>query len=537
MESDTQIDISRAHEEYDAKVKNLEGIFNKIRGLFDIKEYEQELTKIKTEVDSNKKLKEEKEFFEADINYNILKKYIDRVDAITKKLNEEYIPFYDVYLLSSKIDSMLSNVTAENIDEIIRDTESLLESISKLNHEGKKERIRIIEEAYKTVYGVILHEEVFGLSTVIDYINAKNRNMDRENLGRLIEKDINKLDIKDVLAEELEGIHKDGLGYDYLSKDFVSKLSKKVVGNPNSTYQERKSEAIRRIADNAQNLQNEKNRVVAQRDLTKKELRKLRFNMAKIYTNLLAFALIPVMTYSAGKGIGKVMSNNITEYQTITRTVNAETKQIVGEQEVTWEESKTAYVASVTVKTPWRKNPTGVGYIRNATVYEYITPDEVSDDYHISVEDLEGNVLEKYSFVEPKDTLDTSDSTTDAEILITETYKGSETRKSTKFVWPLAIIGLVGGFVIQVVLGLIISQNGIGVYEIKMLLGDLDKKIRTKKLTKKELTEELLKIKEEAMALAAEHNDVVKKYNLDSELLLPEVEALSTSLRRNRRRG
>lgn len=534
MEYDTEIDISKAHEEYDAKVKNLEGIFKKVRGLFDVKKYEQELANIIAEVESNEELKKEREYFQTDITYSILKGYIDRVDSIVEKLNEDYVPFYEIYLLSSKIDSMLSNVTADNIDEIISDTKALLEAMRKLNHEGKPERIKVIEDAYRTVYGVILHEEEFELSVILDYIKDKNSNIDRENLGRLIEKDINKLDIKDVFAEELEGIHKDGLGYDYLSKDFVSKLSKKVVGNPNSLYQERKRESIRRIADKAQDLQREKNRVVAKRELTKKELKNLRITMTKVYAKLLAFVLIPVMTYSAGKGIGRAISNNITEYQAITRTINAETKQIVDGPEITWEEQNTAYVASVIVKTPWRKNPAGVGYIRNATVYEYITPDDVSDDYHISVEDLEGNVLEKYGYIEPKDTLDATDSMTDVEVLITETYKGNETRKSSKFVWPGAIVGLVSGLIIQVILGILLSQNGIGINEIKMLLGELDEKIRDKKLTTKELTEEILKIKEKAMVLVTEHNDVVKKYNLDSELLLPEIEELTASLKRKR---
>ena len=46
MNKFNDIDLTRGYQKYDAMVKNIEGIFNKINQLFDISEYKKELDKI-----------------------------------------------------------------------------------------------------------------------------------------------------------------------------------------------------------------------------------------------------------------------------------------------------------------------------------------------------------------------------------------------------------------------------------------------------------------------------------------------------------
>ena len=46
MNKFNDVDLTRGYQKYDAMVKNIEGIFNKINQLFDISEYKKELDKI-----------------------------------------------------------------------------------------------------------------------------------------------------------------------------------------------------------------------------------------------------------------------------------------------------------------------------------------------------------------------------------------------------------------------------------------------------------------------------------------------------------
>lgn len=504
-------ELNRGHKEYDSKVKNLEGIFNKIQNILDITEYKKELEQIQFEVSNDSSLSNDMLFASMQMDYEgfAYGSYNKRLDDLLRKVEEELLPFYELYLLSSKIDIQIANVTCNNIGDTIQSAKKLIDAVNTLNTHNIIDKNNLIDRAYKSIYSVIMYEEIFERSDILDYINHLNVHANRENIGRLLEKDLKNLSESDLIEENLRTIRTEGLGYDYLNADFVRKVSRKTVGETNSEYQERKRQAILDITSKIKHFQTKKDELLSELQNSKDTLLKFYFSRSLIATKALSLVLIPIIAYSAGKAIGKSASDKITEYSTITRTIDLNTGEIIGEQVEVFDERETTYVATVMECSPWRKNPTGLGYIRNIVAYEYIVPENVSEDYHVTSEDLVGNVLEKYRYVEPKDDLEENDSTIESTVLITETYQDkSKNQKSTRYIVPYTVVGTCIGIVFDLALLLKVY----GFEKTKRMLENLNKEIQELKLTKKEIRVRLKNMSDEALQLQNEYNEVVKKY-------------------------
>ena len=236
------IEITRGYKEYDSKIKNLEGIFAKTEKILDISKYKEEFQQIQDEVNKDSRLSNKMMFSDMQLDYEgyIFSPYIKRLDDLTNKIEEELLPFYELYLLTTKIDIEISKITAENIGEIIQSTISLINALNALNTHNKKEKNNLIEKAYQTIYSVIMYEEIFDRSDILSYINHLNIPTNKENIGRLLTNDLKKMNETDLIEEDLRTIKTEGLGYDYLNSDFIRKVSRKTVGENNSEYQERK---------------------------------------------------------------------------------------------------------------------------------------------------------------------------------------------------------------------------------------------------------------------------------------------------------
>ena len=258
-----------------------------------------------------------------------------------------------------------------------------------------------------------------------------------------------------------------------------------------------------------------------------KSLRKDKFKLyghkGVLYTKFLSIAMIPIITFSAARAIGRAESNKITEYKTTTRTIDLSTNEMIGEKEVIYDEHETTYVATITEYSPWRINPAGVGYIRNCTAYEYITPKDADDNYHISKDDINGNVREKYSFVESKDVLDKNDSLTESTIWVTETYQDkTDNRPSVKFVVPFSIAGVLIGIAADVALILFKVYDK---YELERILNRLNKEIKNNNYDINETKNALIEIKNDAIELQKRYNDAVKKYgSLADQFIFDDVD-------------
>ena len=510
------MNLTRGHKEYDSKVKNLEGIFKKIEKILDISKYKEAFLTITSEVNDNpnlsSKMLDDMHYNEMQLDYEgfTYGVYNKKLDDLTKEIEKDLLPFYELYLLYTKINMQISDINGENIGEIILNTKSLIDTLNSLNTHNIKDKNNIINSAYQTIYSVIMYEEIFERNDTLSYINKLNIPANKENIGRLLSQDLKNINEKDIIDEDLKNLKTEGLGYDYLNTDFIRKISRKTVGESNSEYQARKRQTIKDLSEKAEAIILEKNVLTTNIKNNNKSIRNLYINKTFLATRALSLVLVPILTFGAGRAIGKSMSNKITEYQTITRTVNSDTGEIIGEQKIIYDEKETTYVATVTAYTPWRKNPTGVGYVRNATAYEYIAPENIEEGYHATTEDLENNVLEKYKYVESKDTLEETDSTTESTILITETYQDKNiNRKSTKYIIPLSITGSVLGIVIDIILMMLGVCN---LEKIKKIFEKLNNDIKKYKLSNKEIKDRLLETKNEVLLLQDEYNDTVKKY-------------------------
>ena len=107
-------------------------------------------------------------------------------------------------------------------------------------------------------------------------------------------------------------------------------------------------------------------------------------------------------------------------------------------------------------------------------------------------------------------------------ILITETYQDkNDTRKSTKYILPLSLTGLGLGFVADVILVMI------SVYDlsyIKEQLNKIDKKIKDNKLNKKDVEIELMNMKNKALEIKEDYENIVKKYgHIEESITIPEI--------------
>ena len=351
------------------------------------------------------------------------------------------------------------------------------------------------------------------------YVNDLSLLFIKENIGKLLLKDITLFNqIEDntdtfsdvIIEEELNNITNEGLGYDYLNIDFIKKISRKLVGKKYIEFESKKKNDISLISSKINSFTRKNNELSNSLNEGNQKIKNLYINKSVLLTKALSLVLVPVITFSLGRTIGKNASNKITEYKTITRTVDLDTKKVVGDIEYVYDEMVTTYVATVMECGPWRSNPSGVGYIRNITAYECIVPDNVDDGYHITKNDLENNLLEKYSYIESKESIDRNDSTTQTTILLTETYQDkNDTRKSTKYIIPYSILGAGIGLAIDVVLVL----TGIyDFYRIRQLFDKLDREIKKCKLSNQEIKDRLLALVENNKELEEEYSKLVKKY-------------------------
>ena len=526
-------DLTSGYERFDALKKNLEGIFDKVYQMkkykLDISYYERKFEEFKKEFqladDFLQSSKMPFENMQKDYEMFTLTKCNKSLENLTIEFEENVTPIYNIYLLFNNIDEKLNDENDDDIEDVIRQTILLIDQINGIYTHNKIEVTRLIERAYETIYNALLYEEVYSRHDILDYLKRKNLSTNRENLGKVLRDNVTSLLDRGVLRkdevdEEFINHMDEGLGYDYLSSEFLSTLSRKSLIDK----QERLNYRKQQMADYMSGVIEDSNRsytsLVNKLEDTKKEVSSLKRARAVIGAKVCAVLLVPLIALGAGLGIGTATSNKIDEYATITRNVNLETGAIVGEPSMVYDEHSTTYVATVTIYEPWRKNPTGYGYIRNATAYEYIVPEGVSEDYHVTREDIEGNLREKYKFNEPRDVLTKEDSMTDSVIIVTETYQDkTNTQKSTKYVIPFAAIGFGLGIAADI---LYLILKNFSYYRFHQERYDLYCEYRDKKLSTEDVRKRLEELRKKVLTIKDDKKKIEEEYGIqvDTEFLL-----------------
>ena len=519
-------DLTSGYERFDALAKNLEGIFEKVYAMreyqLDISYYEKKFEEFKKEFqlkdDFLKNSHMPFESMQKDYEAFTLTECNKKLEQLTMEFEENVTPIYQIYLLFTMIDSKIKNQEEDDISEVIREAIQLVDSINGISSHNKIEITRLVERSYETLYNALLYEEIFGRHDILEYLKRKNISTNRESLGKIIRRDVKKhiengSIYEDQVHEEFLAHMDEGLGYDYLSPEFLNQLSRKSLVSKHEEVGIRKQQMMDYMNGIIKSYGTKRESLKEQSIEQKSIIRNLRLNKAALKGKVFALVMIPVIAVTAGRLTGKALSNRITEYATVTRVVDLNTGEIVGEPSMIFDENETTYVATVTIYEPWRKNPTGVGYIRNAIAYEYIVPEEVSDDYHIQEEDIVGHVREKYRFNEPKDELDENDSLTENVIYVTETYQDkSITQKSTKYIVPMTLAGIGLGAFLDIFLVLL---HFIDIEEIRRKLDHLDECIQKEKLSNQEIMDELKQMVQEAESIHRDRMKLEEKYGIE----------------------
>lgn len=521
-----KINLTTGQKGYDYRIKNLEGIFDKIENIFDVSEYKKRFLDIQNNVEKDDKVSKD-DFLSLEMKENweniVFTSYLKELDDLLVDLEEEYIPFYELYLLYTKINIKINSINNNNIGEIILDAKSLLDIMNNLNTHNIKEKNDLFNNSYEVIYKVIIYEEIFLRSDLLMYIKSLNIPTNIENIGRILSNDLKYLNDIDLIEDNLKNLKTEGLGYDYLNPEIIRIISRKTIGETNSEYQERKREAISNVSSKIKEFSHKKDTLFSTYTFGNKEIKEYSKRKALLTAKMCSLFIFPLTTLLTGNIIGKNVSNRITEYQTITRTIDLNTGEIIGEPNEVYDDVETTYVATIMEYSPWRANPTGSGYISNVTAYEYKVPENVPDDYHISQNDLTGNILEKYKFVEPKNELEKNDSTEESTIVVIETYQNKNVnRKSTKYIIPFTIGGALLGLAIEAIL---ILTKVYDFKEIKKRFEYLNNELQNCKDRAKTLREEITKMKDEALLIQEEYNGVVRDYgSLGDELVIPEID-------------
>lgn len=528
MNKFNDIDLTRGYQKYDAMVKNIEGIFNKINQLFDISEYKKELDKIINDASNDSSFSNKMLYEGMQLDYEsfIYDNYIKRLDDLQKKIENELMPLYEIHLLISKINIGIKNISSDNIDDVIDQTLKLVSSINNLRNNLNEQEKELVNNAYIVIYNVILHEEIFERNDIFNYIMKLNNSSIKENIARLLARDLNKLSQEDLIDEDLKGITTEGLGYDYLTLDVIKKVSLKTIGETNSEYQERKRAAILEVNKKNNRLITKRNALEEELKNNKGLIKNLKINKALLISKACSIVLVPVITISAGGLIGKAKSDKITEYKTITRTVDLNTGNVIGDISYEYDDKVTTYAATVLVCDPWRKNPVGEGYVRNVKAYDYVsssdtpfiaTTGDSQEGIHDTNRKVDSNIKFKYQYTEATDTLKIGENTTDKSTLVIETYQDkSDSRISTKYIIPFIIGGAVLGALLDV---LAILLRVYDLNDIKRIMNRLNNQIESKNMNNECILEELNKLKDEALLIEDEYSSTARKYGMSVEKL------------------
>lgn len=528
MNKFNDIDLTRGYQKYDAMVKNLEGIFNKINKIFDISEYKKELDKIIDDASNDSSFSNKMLYEGMQLDYEslIYDSYIKRLYELQEKIENNLMPLYEIYLLTSKISIQIRNINSDNINEVIEQTLKLVTAINNLRNNLNDQEKGLVNNAYQAIYNVILYEEIFERNDVFNYIMKLNNSSIKENIARLLAKDLNKLSQEDIIDEELKGINTEGLGYDYLTLNVIKKVALKTIGETNSEYQERKRAAILEVNKKNNRLITKRNALEEELKNNKGLIKNLRVNKALLISKACSIVLVPVITISAGCLIGKAKSDKITEYKTITRTVDLNTGNVIGDISYEYDDKVTTYAATVLVCDPWRKNPVGEGYVRNVKAYDYVsssntpfiaTTGDSQEGIHDTNGKVDSNIKFKYQYTEATDTLKIGENTTDKSTLVIETYQDkSDSRISTKYIIPFTIGGAVLGALLDV---LAILLRVYDLNDIKRIMNRLNNQIESKNMNNECILEELNKLKDEALLIEDEYSSTARKYGMSVEKL------------------
>ncbi len=438
----------------DTQRKNLVGAIDQIHAMkyykIDITHIENKLDELDSQFDKiNKHLENNKMPFpemQKDSEGFVLGNLVNAYKDLNLEYQRDIEPLYKIYTLFTEIDDNI--YLAGDVSRLTELTIMLIDHINSIDTHNNTETISLINKAYETIFNAMQYEAIYNKDDIINYINSKNLDSNRENLGVIIRKNIDKVN-KDVLIDDKIKHIDEGAGYDYVSKDIIKELSKENLSYIYKEIEETNKEKVDELTDKYAKVNMTIEQLEDKKESYSDKIKSISTRLLAARALIASYIAVPTIMVSTGCAIGVNTSNKIDEYATVTREINLETRQVLSEEKV-YTDVKTSYVASITVYEPWKENPYGSGYIRDAIVYEY---NNEESNHNITKEDVELNSKEKFRYSEVKEVLDENDSLTNATIIVTETYQNKQDSiKSKKYVVPAVLISAFLSLVTELVL-------------------------------------------------------------------------------------
>ncbi len=481
------------------------------------------------------KLPEKKQIVSDTLNYNSsvnrenVREFIENLvyssvntDLIklTSKLQDEVGPVYNTYKLMRRINELIIDSKDANIEKIEEYTIKLLKELKRLRlYESETIKVsELIKESYMIVFDTLLFEKTFGFNDILVYLKEDNDNYSREALSKILRSrvsrylkngELEKNDLDDDYINHLE----EGIGYDFLSSDFLGKISKIRF---NKLYEELNNE--KKYDKNSLSSKIDfynYNKRLLERDLLETN-NVISDNKKKLLRTLLSaspIVLVPGVILSLSALLGIRKSYNTPSYQTITRTVDLNTGKQIGNDFIIYDDVKTSYVATVMIYDPWVENKLGSGYTREVYAYEYSIPSNVLEDYHISIDDIESGedrMKLKYQYTEHKEELDVNDSMEKTGVQVIETFQNKENSKpTTKYLMFHLIRGSIIS-AISIAIGWVLLHNAL--YDLNRRLNNIKYKIHDEETKVDDLVDQMLELNDERERLIHEIELYEKKY-------------------------
>ena len=405
------------YNKYEVSKLKLKNALDRIRDLFDVREFDNRVLNIQEEIDNLKNSK-----VEVDIEYS---EYASSLDEMLKSINFEYFPYYNIYLLTEDVNKIINSMNEENYINIKSHVINLIEAVEDIEEATEKEKSSeqksVLDAAYKAIYQALLYEETIDKDRILSYVMINTDQIVNENIGLLIKEDIKKLPQEEIVDIELCQLRSD-LGHNYISLDIIKRLSRFLLGNKFNEYQNRKRTATMSFLESVDKLKKDNAKIATDKKENHKEIRKLRFDLAAKRLKFTTYVLLPVMFVAGTTYIGTKISR---KYKIKTNSYVLETNKIIENNEE-YEEHAYDHEINVMWYGPWQEKSDGNGYIRHIIEARFTSNGEPIDiDIKKTVDEIKNNP--NYSNVnistEEKSKLDLGDNTTEGETIITERVK------------------------------------------------------------------------------------------------------------------
>lgn len=499
------------------KNENIKGVLERLEIIMDKSGYQElynRYLEIASEIPANELLTEferEYENFGSDLKYGKLERRLDDFESELEIYNE-YKEFSDL-LNKIKTDITKAFEMEFSIEDFVKRNKEFVDLLVVVkNNKTIHQFTRLFDDAINTLFVSLKTLTLVGNNELVKFIGETNSEYLREHLASLVRKSIDTVSYEGSLDE-------DYVDFETLYKCAVNDNELIVRQEKVKEFEERQKVLAKEYEERVAYLQNKLgvfDECIRKYQKEPKQLKLSRTGLKakRLFLGLVAVPAIaiPLSCPFIGRHIGTKESANVLLTKTITNTVDTNSGEIMSRQEE-YNEFRTDYVASVTICESWRRNASGISYVRNCVVYDYDFSDlgKLDDDFHLTLEDINPDKLvKKYSYEETTGEADINKDLKEGEqIYITETYQDvNDVKISNKFTIPFTVAGAGAG----VILGT--TEVAAYLYAGKRLSDRIDEKIKrrlsTNEVGEYETKKILKKTYDEQARARKEYDDLIQ---------------------------